>query len=43
MLTFRKGPYFVRLTAYQEDPEVGKALLELGRAVEKKLSPPYKS
>jgi hypothetical protein len=36
-LTFRKGPYFVRLVAYQEDPEVGKALTELAGAIERKL------
>jgi hypothetical protein len=36
-LTFRKGPYFVRLTAYQEAPEVGKALVELGRGIERRL------
>ncbi len=36
-LTFRKGPYFVRLVAYGEAPEVGKALLQLGRAIEGKL------
>lgn len=36
-LAFRKGPYFVRLVAYQEDPEVGKALTELAGAIERKL------
>ena len=36
-LVFRKGPYLVRLTAYQEAPEVGKALVELGRGVERRL------
>lgn len=36
-LTFRKGAYFVRLVAYQEDPEVGKALTELAGAIERKL------
>jgi len=36
-LVFRKGPCFVRLTAYQEAPEVGKALVELGRGVERRL------
>ncbi len=36
-LTFRKGPYFVRLVAYQSAPETGKALLELARAIEGKL------
>ena len=37
-LTFRRGPYLVRLVAYQEDPSVGNALVELGRAIEKKLA-----
>jgi hypothetical protein len=37
-LTFRKGRYFVRLTAFQEAPEVGKALVELGRGIEEKLA-----
>jgi hypothetical protein len=36
-LTFRKGPYFVRLVAYQEAPDIGKALTELARAIEQKL------
>lgn len=36
-LTFRKGPYFVRLVAYQEAPEMGKALTELARAIERRL------
>jgi hypothetical protein len=36
-VVFRKGPYFVRLVAYQEDPEMGKALTELARAIEQKL------
>lgn len=36
-LTFRKGRYLVRLTAFQDAPEVGKALLELGRAIERRL------
>jgi hypothetical protein len=37
-LTFRKGRYFVRLTAFQEAPDVGKALVELGRGIEEKLA-----
>lgn len=37
-LTFRKGPYLVRVVAFQDSPEVSAALLNLGRAVEKKLS-----
>jgi hypothetical protein len=36
-LTFRKGPYFVRLVAYQDAPNVGMALEDLGRAIESKL------
>ena len=36
-LTFRKGPYFVRLVAYQEAPEAENALVELAKAIEKKL------
>ena len=36
-LTFRKGRYFVRLVAYQDAPQVGGALLELGRAIDSKL------
>ncbi len=36
-LTFRKGPYLVRMVAYQDSPEVPQALLALGQAVEKKL------
>jgi hypothetical protein len=34
-VTFRKGPYFVRLVAYQ--PQVSDALLDLGRAIETSL------
>jgi hypothetical protein len=36
-LTFRQGSYFVRLVAYGESPEVEKALVQLGRAIERKL------
>ena len=36
-LTFRNGPYLVRLVAFQDSPEVSAALLNLGQAVEKKL------
>lgn len=36
-LVFRKGPYLVRVIAYEERPEIGKALVELGQAIEKKL------
>jgi hypothetical protein len=37
-LIFRKGPCLVRLVAYRETPEVGKALMELARGIEKKLA-----
>jgi hypothetical protein len=37
-LTFRKGSYLVRMVAYQESREVPQALLNLGLAMEKKLS-----
>jgi hypothetical protein len=36
-LTFRKGPYVIRIVAYQDSPEVAPALLILGQAMEKKL------
>jgi hypothetical protein len=36
-LVFRKGRYLVRLVAYEETPEISKALVELGQAIEKKL------
>ena len=39
-LIFRRGPYLVRLVAYKSSPEVGKALAELGRGIEKKLGQP---
>ncbi len=37
-LIFRRNHYLVRLVAYQETPEVGKALAELGRAIDGKLA-----
>ncbi len=37
-LVFRKGRHLVRLTAYEESPEIGNALVALGQAIEKKLS-----
>jgi hypothetical protein len=37
-LIFRKGPYLVRLVAYKQSPKVPQALLELGRAIEKRLA-----
>ena len=36
-LSFSKGRYFVRLTAFEGAPETGKSLTELGHAIEKKL------
>jgi hypothetical protein len=36
-LIFRKGPYLVRMVAYQESPQLARAMLELGRALESKL------
>ena len=36
-LTFRKGPYFVRLVAYKSSPEVAAALSELARGIANKL------
>ena len=36
-LVFRKGPYLVRVVAYKESPEVGKALVELARGIEGQL------
>jgi ferredoxin len=36
-LTFRKGPFFVRLVAYQEDPQTADALLGLAQAIERRL------
>ncbi len=36
-LAFRKGPYFIRLVAYQDAPEVSEALTVLARAIEKRL------
>jgi hypothetical protein len=38
-LTFRKGRYLVRLVAYQDAPELDSALLDLGRAIEKRIPP----
>jgi len=36
-LVFRKGRYFVRLVAFKQSPEVGKALVELARGIDRKL------
>lgn len=38
-LAFRKDRYFVRVVAYENQPEIAKALVELGRAIEEKLEP----
>lgn len=37
-LIFRKGPYLVRMVAYQESPQLPRALLDLGRALNSKLT-----
>ena len=37
-LMFRKGPYLVRMVSYQESPQISQAMLNLGLAMEKKLS-----
>jgi hypothetical protein len=36
-LVFRKGAYFVRLTAYEESAEVSQGLVSLARGIESKL------
>jgi hypothetical protein len=36
-LIFRSDKYLVRAVAYKSSPKVGKALVELGRGIEKKL------
>jgi hypothetical protein len=36
-LIFRTGPYLVRMVAYQESPQLPRAMLDLGRALESKL------
>jgi hypothetical protein len=38
-LTFRQGPYFVRLVAYEDSPEIAKGLSDLAHAVSSRLSP----
>ena len=37
-LTFRQGPYFVRLVAYEDTPEIATALTALAHALSRKLS-----
>ncbi len=36
-LVFRKGPYFVRLTAYEESPELSTGLVDLARGIAGRL------
>jgi hypothetical protein len=36
-LVFRKGPYLVRIVAYQVSPQLPQALLDLGHGIERKL------
>jgi hypothetical protein len=36
-LVFCKGPYLVRLVAYQDTPELRQAIIALARAIERKL------
>lgn len=36
-LTFRQGPYFVRLVAFEDSPEIAEALAGLARAVSDRL------
>jgi len=36
-LVFRKGPYLVRIVSYEESAQAQPALLQLGRAIEKRL------
>jgi len=38
-LLFVKGAHYVKLVAYQQPPEAGKALTELAQAIERKLAP----
>ena len=37
-LTFRKGPYFVRIVAFESTPEIQQAMVALGRAIAAKLN-----
>ena len=36
-VTFRQGPYFVRLVAYEDSPEIAQALTQLARAISDRL------
>ncbi len=38
-LTFRKGPYFVRLVAYEDSPDIAQGLTDLAHAVSSRLTP----
>jgi polyferredoxin len=37
-LTFRRGPFFIRLVAYQDAPQTERALLSLAQAIEARLA-----
>jgi hypothetical protein len=37
-LVFRKGPYLVRVTAYEESAQLRQALVALGHAIEQRLT-----
>jgi hypothetical protein len=37
-LVFRKGPYLVRITAYDDSPEIRPALLGLARSIDQRLT-----
>jgi len=37
-LVFRKDRYLVRIIAYEEPPEIGKALLAFGQAIERRIA-----
>jgi hypothetical protein len=37
-VVFRRGPFLVRIVAYQETPETPQALQQLGQGIEKRLS-----
>ena len=40
MLVFLKGPYLVRLVAYQDAPDLPEKIIALARAIERKLPSP---
>jgi ferredoxin len=37
-LTFRQGPYFVRVVAFEDSPEIAKGLTDLARALSARIS-----